>query len=155
MVYSPIAKKPTSIDKRLKPIEEKDENEGMGNSQTVHEKQKKHNLENGFMMFKGMRSSENFCSSQEIMEAFENEKPKKIMFLNYNDFSGNIGRKNSSPDGNKAKFQTLIQKIALGNKKKPEIHAKQEKISNKSMKFESSPPRKIIIFVFLNFFEKI
>ena len=116
MVYSPIVKKPTSIDKRLKPIEEKDENEIMGNSQTVHQKQKKNNLENGFMMFKG--SSENFCSSQEIMEAFENGKPKKIMFLNYNDFSGNNVKKNSSPDGNKGKFQNLIQKITLGNKKK-------------------------------------
>ena len=143
MVYSPIVKKPTSIDKRLKPIEEKDENEIMGNSQTVHQKQKKNNLENGFMMFKG--SSENFCSSQEIMEAFENGKPKKIMFLNYNDFSGNNVKKNSSPDGNKGKFQNLIQKITLGNKKKKEIHPKQEKISNKSMKFESSS-RKILFF---------
>ena len=150
MVYSPIVKKPTSIDKRLKPIEEKDENEVMGNSQRVHEKQKKQNLENGFMMFKGMGSSENFCSSQEIMEAFENNgKPKRIMFLNYNDFSGNIDRKNSSPENNKAKFQTLIKKIALGNKKKQEIHPKQEKISNKSMKFESSTRKLIIFEIFL------
>lgn len=147
MVYSPIVKKQTSIDKRLKPIEEKDENEVMGNSQAAKEKEKKQNLENGFMVFKGMGSSDNFCSSQEIMEAFENGKPKKIMFLNYNDFSGNIARKSSSPDGNRAKFQTLIQKIALGSTKKQETHLKKEKISNKSMKFES-PSRKILILKF-------
>jgi len=126
-------KKTSSIDKKLRPIEEKDENEIIAspNSQDLQKSTS--------VIFAGLRSTENFCSSQEIFEAFENCNPKKIFHLNYNhEFTGN-NKKTEKNQQNKNKFQTLIHKIASTEERKKLENAKKTKLfNNKSMKLDSS-----------------
>ena len=137
------------MEKKLRTIEEKDENELKNNKKIefLKETSLENSENNGF--------GSNFCSSQEILDAFEACNHKKIMVKNYNDIQQkliekNIDEINERNEGNSNKnFQKLIHSITTGSLLNGKKGKKEKNAIIKNNSFKLDKKGKFLIF-FIN-----